>query len=333
MRGFVLSLRRLSSFLACLLLVGGCVAQTPAQIQTSSQTPADQLSALSVNRRIENQLRAQFSIPPTVEITVQDIKPSDIAGFDTLPVVMKTGARSTTLEFLLSKDKKTLAHLERFDISKDISDKIDIAGRPVLGNKDAKVTIINYDDFQCPFCARVYQTLTKDLLGLYGGKVRVIYKDYPLYSLHPWASHAAVDANCLSAQSPAAYWGFADYVHTNQDAIRGEKRPVPEQIAELDRIATDQGKKNNLDSTKLQACLKAQDDSAVKASAKEGDDLGVDSTPTMFINGEKISGAAPTQVLLPIINRALISAGEQVPYAAQLPSDSKPDAAAAKDKK
>ena len=96
-------------------------------------------------------------------------------------------------------------------------------------------------------------------------------------------------------------------------------------------------KKNNVDATKLQACLKAQDDSAVKASAKEGDELGVDSTPTMFINGEKIAGAAPLQALLPIINRALISAGEQVPYAAQLPAEAKPapakDPATTKDKK
>ena len=315
-----MSLRSFSSLFAAFFMFAVCVAQTEAPLHTTA--PAG-TSGLSLNRRIENQLRSQYSIPPSVEINVQDVRPSDIAGFDTLPVLLKTGTRTTTLEFLLSKDKKTLAHLEKFDVTQDISDKIDVAGRPVLGNKDAKVTIINYDDFQCPFCAREYQALTKDLPGLYGDKIRVIFKDYPLYSLHPWANHAAVNANCLSAQNPAAYWGFADYVHNNQEAIRGDKRPVPEQLAELDKVATEQGKKNNVDATRLQACLKAQDDTAVKASAKEGDDLGVDSTPTMFINGEKISGAAPVQALMPIINRALVAAGVEVPYAARLGEEPK----------
>jgi protein-disulfide isomerase len=272
-------------------------------------------------------------MPPSVEITVGEAKPSDIPGFDTLPVVLKTGARTTTLDFLLSKDKKTLAHMERFDVTTDVSSKINVTGRPVRGNKDAKVTIINYDDFQCPFCARMHQTLTKDLFGIYGDKVKLIYKDYPLYTIHPWADHAAVDANCLNQQSSAAYWDFADYVHANQDSIRGDKRPVDQQMAELDRVTTEQGKKSKLDEAKLQACVKAQDDSAVKASSKEGDDLGVDSTPTMFINGEKISGAAPLQAMLPIINRALLSAGVPVPPAAQSGQEPKPETAAAKDKK
>jgi protein-disulfide isomerase len=258
---------------------------------------------------------------------VGEAKPSDVPGFDTLPVALKTSSRTTTLDFLLSKDKKTLAHMEKFELV-DPAAGIDLAGRPVRGNKDAKVTIINYDDFQCPYCARMHQTLNKELLGIYGDKIKIIYKDYPLFSIHPWADHAAVDANCLNQQSGNAYWQFADYVHANQGAIRGDKRPLEQQTAELDRLAVDQGKKSNLDESKLQACIKAQDDSAVKSSAKEGDALGVDSTPTMFINGEKISGAVPLEAMLPIINRALVSAGVAVPYAAQVP----PQAAGAEPK-
>ena len=108
--------------------------------------------------------------------------------------------------------------------TKDILDKIDIAGRPVLGNKDAKVTIINYDDFQCPFCARSTRRSPRNCPAIYGNKVRVIYKDYPLYSIHPWANHAAVNANCLSQQNAAAYWGFAEYVHNKPD---GDSRREP----------------------------------------------------------------------------------------------------------
>ena len=321
----------LRSYLCLLLLIVGCSAQS-----------APPLSDLSLNRRIENQLRSQYSIPPTVDIKLGEVKPSDIAGFDTLPVALTTSNHNTTnLEFLLSKDKKTLGHLEKFDITSDISSRINLKDRPVRGNKDAKVTIINYDDFQCPYCARMHQTLTQDLLGIYGDKIKIIYKDYPLYSIHPWALHAAVDANCLNQQSTAAYWDFADMIHANQGSVtsdKGEKRTLPQQSAELDKLTMEQGKKSKLDDSKLQACIKAQDESAVRASSKEGDELGVDSTPTMFINGEKLSGAIPLPVMLPIINRALREAGVAVPYAAEPPADSaKPEAKAkepaAKEKK
>src|SRR6185312_4256392 len=244
-----------------------CVAQspasppaTPAPTSQAAIKPAPQ-SDLPLNRRIEIQLRSQYSIPPTVELTVGDTKPSDIPGFDTLPVTLKMGTRNSTLEFLISKDKKTLAHLEKFDLASDPTTKIDLAGRPVRGNKDAKVTIITYDDFECPYCAMMHQTLNKDLLGIYGDKIRIIYKDYPLFSIHPWADHAAVNANCLNSQSNTAYWNFADYIHANQSSVTmdkasGEKRPLPQQVAELDRLTLDQGKKDHLNEAQLQACIK-----------------------------------------------------------------------------
>jgi protein-disulfide isomerase len=287
------------------LLAVGCSAQAPSPQAKS-------------NRHIETQIRSQFNVPPTVDITVGDIKASDFPGYDTLPVTLQSSQRKQTIDFLLSKDRKTLARLDKVDISGDPTSKIDLTGRPVRGNKDAKVTIINYDDFQCPFCSRMHQTLVKDVMSKYGDRIKIIYKDYPLFSIHPWASHAAVNANCLNQQSTPAYWDFADYVHFNQHEIIGDKRPLPEQIADLDRIATEQGKKNNVDAAKLQACIKAQDDTAVKASSKEGDELGVDSTPTLFIDGEKVSGAVPVEVLTQIIDRALRSAGVSVPAKPQV---------------
>jgi protein-disulfide isomerase len=289
------------------ILSTGCSAQSPS--------PSDQ-----TNRRILNQIRSQYSVPPTVEITVGERKPSEFNGYYTLPITLTGATRKTTLDFLLSKDEKTLVRLDKIDLTTDPASKINVAGRPVRGNKDAKVTIVNYDDFQCPFCSRMHETLFKNILATYGDRVKIIYKDYPLYSLHPWASHAAVNANCLNQQSTPAYWGFADYVHYNQHQIMGEKRPVGEQTAELDRIAMDEGKKNGVDAAKLQACVKAQDDSAVKASAKEGEELGVDSTPTLFINGEKLAGAVPPEILTGVIDRALRAEGVAPPAKPQEPA-------------
>jgi protein-disulfide isomerase len=212
-------------------------------------------------------------------------------------------AKKTTFDFLVSKDRKTLARLEKFDISTDWMSKIDVKGRPLRGGEQAKVVIVNYQDFQCPFCSRMHSTLFPGLLQEYAGKVKVIYKDYPLTEIHPWALHAAVDANCLADQNPDAFWDFADYVLANQKQVGG--RAPEEAFLNLDKSALEQGIKHKLDVQKLVACTQKQDESAVRASMAEGVKMGVDSTPTLFINGERVSGAVPAEKLRPILDRAL----------------------------
>jgi len=155
-------------------------------------------------------------------------------------------------------------------------------------------------------------------MRIYGEKVRVIYKDYPL-SIHPWAIHAAVDANCLNDQSNDAYWGYADTVHLGQGNInmypdqKDKRRPLVEQMQMLDKIATEQGAKFKLDSMKLDACVKAQNDEGVRASMKEAEKVDVESTPSLFVNGEHFSGAYPLEMMRPIIDRALRSVGVEPP--------------------
>src|SRR3981189_1784129 len=138
----------------------------------------------------------------------------------------------------------------------------------------------------------MHQTLFPELFKEYGDRVLFIYKDYPLEEIHPWAVHAAVNANCLGAQNGDAYWDYADYLHANQHAISSEKGRDG-QNAELDKLATLQAQKHNLDVAKLQACVKAQDEKAVRASMHEGETVGVDATPTMFVSGRKLDGCGP----------------------------------------
>jgi protein-disulfide isomerase len=284
-------------FLAC-----GCRAQSAA---TSTALPPETV------HRIQTEIRSRYTVPPQVDISVSSPQASDIPGYDKLVVTFTHDEKKNNFDFLISKDRKTLARLESIDISQDLMSKIDVKGRPVRGNADAKVTIVNFDDFQCPFCSRMHSELFPDLLKEYGNKVRFIYKDYPLVEIHPWAMHAAVDANCLGDQNGDAYWDFADYVHGNQKVIAGHS--PAEAFANLDKAAMDQGESHHLDITKLKACVQKSDESAVRASMKEGDKLGVDSTPTLFINGEKISGVVPNDVMRNIIDRALADTGEKKP--------------------
>lgn len=285
-----------------LVLAGGCRAQSAAT--------SDSLSP-ELTHRIQTEIRSRYSVPQQVDISISNPQASDIPGYDKLIVTFTHDAKKNTFDFLLSKDRKTLARLESIDISQDLMSKIDVTGRPVRGNQTARVTIVNFDDFECPFCSRMHSTLFPGLLKEYGDKVKFIYKDYPLVEIHPWAMHAAVDANCLGDQNSDAYWDFADYVHGNQKLISGQN--PTEAYANLDKAAVAQGDKHHLDAQNLKACIGKNDEAAVRKSMAEGDKLGVDSTPTLFINGEKISGAVPEDQMRAIIDRELAAAGEKAP--------------------
>jgi protein-disulfide isomerase len=298
-RFLVTSCRR--TFLCFLIICLGCSAQL---------APSD------LAQRIERQLRVTYNVPATVKVSITEPKPSEFANYEAITVTFDGEGKKQNYEFLISKDQKTLVRLTRIDMSKDpyeeITKKIDIKGRPVRGNPNAKVMMVNYDDFECPFCSRVHQTLFPQLLKEYGDRVSFVYKDYPLSEIHPWAIHAAVDANCIASQNSEAYWDFADYIHANQQVVNKEANHDA-QFAALDHIALNEGDKFKLDSAKLQACLKEQKNDAVTASLKEGDALGVTGTPTMFVNGQMLDGARSLAEIRALFDSALQRAGVTPP--------------------
>ncbi|MGA2966804.1 MAG: thioredoxin domain-containing protein [Terriglobales bacterium] len=290
------------AFVVLLLICLGCSAQSPP--------------SADIVRTIERQVRAQYSVPPSVKVIVGTLRPSEFANYDALTVTFAAPNKKQDYDFLLSRDHKTLVRISKYDLTVDpyvqIMRKMDLSGRPTRGNKDAKVKVVNYDDFECPFCSRMHMTLFPGLLKEYGDRVVFIYKDYPLEEIHPWAVHAAVDANCLAAQNNEAYWDYADLLHGNQQAVGGQKSRDA-QNAELDRLATAQAQKHNLDVPKLQTCVKAQDEKAVRDSLREGDGIGLESTPVMFINGQKLEGAVSVEEVRLALDQALKDAGGAPP--------------------
>ncbi len=185
---------------------------------------------------------------------------------------------------------------------------IKIDGRPIRGAKDAKVTIVFFDDFQCPYSASVYRTLFDEVMKDYAGRVKVALRDAPNATIHPWAKRAAIDASCLAAQhNDDAYWDFADYVHAHQAEITGDPANV------LDKLTLERGYKYNLRVEELQECMREQSDTAVRQSSKDAYLVGVRAVPTLFINGEKLRGELPAQQLRGAIDRALRALGEAAP--------------------
>ena len=274
----------------------GCRAQTPPNA--------------SVERRIEVLVRSQFNVPSNYDVSLGGKTKSDIPGYDNLPVTFSHNGKQTTVTFLISKDGNTLARLEKFDISKDPQSIYSLDKRPVRGDANAKVTVVNYDDLECPYCARMHEELFPATLDHYKGLVRFVYKDFPLVEIHPWAMHAAVNANCLGEQNSDAYWTFVDYAHSHGHEIDGDRSDPKQSFATLDEQARAIGKRANLNEAKLDACIAKQDESAVRASMREGEKLGIDGTPQVFVDGERIAaGAQPTTAIWDSIDRALKAEG------------------------
>ena len=299
----------------------GCHAQTPA-------TVSGKLSAETA-RRVEVLIRSRSNVPPEYRIEIGPREKSDVAGYDAIEVNFNAdGKTSKPVVFLLSKDEKTLAQFSKYDISKDPKDLVSGASRPARGGGvNAPVLIVVFDDLECPFCAKMHAQMFPAVMDRYKDQVRVVYRDFPL-DQHPWAMHAAVDINCLASQSSEGYWNLVDFIHMHAGELGGDDKSLAKANDALDGLTREEGKRQKANLETLNACVAKQDDSLVKASMKDGEGLGVDSTPALFINGEKLEGAVPLEYVYQMIDGALTAAGVKPP--AVVAPEAKPATAAAK---
>lgn len=312
-RSFLLVISRFSVMtrsLAILLAITpvlGCRAQTPPA-GSAAGAPQAQL-----DRRIQLAVRAELNVPPNWEVQPGARTPSEIPGYDNLQINFFPAtdpSHSQSVQFLLAKDGQTLARLSKYSLTKIPGTDIDTTDRPIRGNKSAKIEIVNFDDLECPFCARMHAELFPETLDHYKGLVKIVYKDDPLVQIHPWAMRAAVNANCLATQNGTAYWNYVDYLHTHGEDVSGPDRDVSKSNAMLDRLAREEGTRSKLNAATLDACITKQDETKIRAEMADADRLGIDGTPQVFVDGEKITaGAQPTPYLWAAIDRALKAQG------------------------
>lgn len=152
----------------------------------------------------------------------------------------------------------------------------------VRGPKDAKITVIEYSDLECPFCKSFHPTM-KQLMSAYDGKIRWIFRHFPIVQLHSKAPKEAEAAECANEQGK--FWEFIDKVY---EVTPGNDRLDP---AELPKIAQQVGVS---DLAKFQSCLSSgKYENVVQADLQSGLDAGVQGTPASFINGEPVYGAVP----------------------------------------
>jgi len=168
--------------------------------------------------------------------------------------------------------------------------EVSVNGAPFKGPEKAPVTIVKFEDFQCPFCKQVQPTFA-ELLSRYNGKVRLIHKDLPLDSIHPQARPAAEAARC--AEEKGKFWDYHDQLYANAPKASA---------ADLKSYAKAVG----LDVSSFEHCLASgKYKAAVQKDFLEGARLGLTGTPTFFVNGREISGNQPVEAFAAMIDEEL----------------------------
>lgn len=168
--------------------------------------------------------------------------------------------------------------------------------RAIRGNKDAKITIVEYSDFQCPYCSRAYYTVN-ELLKKYAGKVRLIYKHLPL-DMHSQAMSAAQYFEAITKQDPEKAWKFHDIIFENPDVLKNGEQGLQKTAASL-----------GLDQQQLKKALKNKDIKAqIEKDVKEAKKFGFNGTPSFLINGVALRGAHPQESFSKIIDKLLMTA-------------------------
>jgi protein-disulfide isomerase len=254
------------------------------------------------NEQIIRYYRKKANVPPATQVTIANLKDSPIKGAKQGDLVVGT-PQSKSVSFTVSGDGHFIVFGDTEDLtvdpSKAVMAKIKLQGEPSRGPNNAKVTIVEFSDYQCPFCSKGYTTVETQVLKEYGDKVKFYYKNYPL-PFHPWAQAGAIAAECAKLQKPDAYWAVYKGLFEQQKDITNDN--VKEKVHAM---LADQ----KIDMAKFDDCFdnkKTLD--KVKADQAEGSSVGVTGTPSFIINGRLIVGAQPFESFKNIIDDELASA-------------------------
>jgi len=271
-------------------------------------TPSASLAVASNPVRdaaLKDYLQKKFRIGSANEIAFGPMQKTALPGIYQRQVTVTNEKGQSVTVSLFSDQNETKAILgQYYDLGSDAWGRVDLArvhldDRPTLGPPDAPVTMLEFADFECPYCAHAFSQIEALASTTYKGKIRVIFKNYPL-SGHPWARTAAIAAECARLQNPAAFWDFARFFYSNQGQINpgNVQKKIDEEAAKL-----------GLDDNALKACMAAPAATQrVAQDEADGSAVHVSSTPTFFVNGIPVVGLPEGNVFDFIIKSELATA-------------------------
>jgi protein-disulfide isomerase len=314
-----------SAVIVVSLGLSGWAAKKTAPAETpAAPAPLDK-------KALEAYLRHLFVMDKRITVEVGDPTPSDLPGFRSVTVTASMNNARQEFNLLVSQDGSKIIQGTVYDATenpfkKDL-DKLKTEGAPNIGTQGASVVIVEFSDFECPFCQREAKTLREKLIATYPTQVHLYFKQFPLTSIHPWSKAAAIASRCVFRQGNDAFWKYHDWIFDNQKEIEPDNlKPKVLEWA--------QGEKG-IDSLQLSSCMDSRaTESEVDKDIGDGRALNVDSTPTLFINGRRLNTAAEWPTLQAIIDyeidyqRTAKNAGEDCGCSIRLDLPGAPQAAA-----
>jgi protein-disulfide isomerase len=287
-------------FFAAVLIVSaqtGPQAGKPGRASTA-ETAAPSKTAFD-RATFEAYVRHLFVWPAQVQVTVSDPEPGPMAGFSAVKVRGSMGPQSQEETFYISKDGQHILRGNVYDVNqnpfKPELEKLKTELQPSMGTPGAPVVLVEFSDFECPYCREEAKSLRANLLAAYPSQVRLYFLDYPLDSLHPWAHAAARIGRCIFRQNASGFWAWHDWIFEHQKEITADN--LKAKALEFAKTLQD------VDTAQLTKCINSNESEAdVQKSIAEANSLNVNQTPTLFVNGRRIPGAVDWNVLKSVID-------------------------------
>ena len=234
--------------------------------------------------KVEAYLRVLFAWGPEYQIKLGPAMPAPIPDLYKIPVQVTQQAHSETGTVYVTKDGRYMFRGEIRDLSVDPfaanRAKLSLSDSPSIGPSDAKVTVVEFSDFECPHCQALY-TILKTVEPEFP-QVRYVFKNFPLIQIHPWAMTAAIAARCAFQSSNDAFWKVQNQLFDNQSTITADN---------IWDEATSFAVSAGISADSIHSCMAATETKTrVEADIAAGKALGVNSTPTLFINGRPLLG-------------------------------------------
>jgi protein-disulfide isomerase len=275
-------------------LVAGIAVAFALMAQTT--TPLDTTA-------LEAYFRHLLVWPESVKVTLGTPEPISLPGFYRLKVEGTLGDKTQKDVFYVSADSKTVIRGDVFNV-KDSPFQADLDllktdGQPVLGVPGAPVKVVEFADFQCPYCKQEAAILRSDLMNAFPNDVQLVYVNYPLDRLHPFARGAAVMGRCIYDQNNDSFWAYHDWVFAHQSELSADNlRDKALGFALADK---------RLDMEKLTACALSgtQPREEVDRTVAMGDALKIDATPTIFVNGRRLVGTISLDDLKMVVTQEI----------------------------
>ncbi|TAM80086.1 MAG: hypothetical protein EPN47_16470 [Acidobacteria bacterium] len=249
-------------------------------------------NASATNRKIVDYVRTTFKVPAEVKLTVGPFHSSDFADFYETTIYGQNGEKKSATPAFMTKDGRYAVIGSVFNLGADprreVESTVSLRNQPSVGPAEAPVTIVEFADLECPTCAEMQKFIETQLIPKYGDKVRIVFKEFPLVTIHDWALQAAIANECGYQLDPASYFRYRSIIFESQGMINA---------ANVRQLLLDFGQRAGLNQLKLSVCLDSKASlPRVEADMQEGRKLEIMSTPTLFINGTPVVGLSAERI-------------------------------------